>query len=471
MASPPTPNSFALGDVISWGPAIEHGQRLRAGRILELVTARLEAPEDETADRLFALTNTHRYVLVERIAKSRHSTVCVAVDRLLTRDVVIKIHTTASGEIDERVLFEARTMSRIDHPNVVRIFDLGISDGRCYSVIEPCDTDMHVWSATRGWREILERILEAGHGLARLHAEGLIHGDIKPANILIKDGVAKVADFGLAAEPGRAESIAGTPGYIAPEIAVGIRSASGDVFALAATAWACLFGVPPFGSPPLTGDAGAAIGLLVHRAIEGEFAPDLRRQPGLPKLVRVVLRNGLEPEPAKQPPLDVWLAELTAVLETGDFVKKLRQRAPTVTLATAVVLMFGVLMSGDGARRNNEPVPMRTEVLDRAAQIDDVEHIAAHGNPDDALSALHHAYSQADELEASELARFGDAAELVAQRFEDLGRYEDAVIAWSFAERLFQRAGQAERVRGAERSLRIAIDQFDRTKEAPFGNR
>ncbi len=97
MASPPTPNSFAPGDVISWGPTIERGQRLRAGRILELVKARLEAPEDETADRLLALTNTHRYVLVERIAKSRHSTVCVAVDRLLTRDVVSNAVTAWFG--------------------------------------------------------------------------------------------------------------------------------------------------------------------------------------------------------------------------------------------------------------------------------------------------------------------------------------------------------------------------------------
>jgi hypothetical protein len=455
----PTPNSFAPGEVISWGPPIEAGQRFRPGRILELVTARLELSEDESAEKLLALSNTHRFVLVDRIASSRHSTVCAAVDRVLTRDVAIKIHRSPGGELDERVVFEARAMSRIDHPNVVRIFDFGIADGRLYSVTELCDSDMHMWSVTRGWREILERILEAGHGIARLHAEGYVHGDIKPANILIKDGVAKVGDFGLAAKPGRAESIAGTPGYIAPEVAVGIRSASGDVFALAATAWACLFGTPPFGSPPPTAsDGGAAIAVLVQRAMDGEFVAEVRKHKGLPKLVRVVLRDGLHPDPNHRPPLDAWLAELAAVLDAAGWLARLRRRLPVLVLGACGAVAFGVVGFGlaDHPRRT---AVTQAEVSTFESHLARVDDAVRRGDVDTALNTLHHAYSRVDEMGTTDLTRFGDAATQVAETLDDTQQHEDAIIAWSFAVRLYKLAGRTDRVEQARRSLQAAIER------------
>jgi hypothetical protein len=469
MPPSPTPNSFAPGEVISWGPPIEHGQRFRPGRILELVTARLELSEDESAEKLLALSNTHRFVLVDRIATSRHSTVCAAVDRVLTRDVAIKIHRSPGGEIDERVVFEARAMSRIDHSNVVRIFDFGFAEGWLYSVTELCDSDMHMWSVTRGWREILERILEAGHGIARLHAEGYVHGDIKPANILIKDGVAKIGDFGLAAKPGRAESIAGTPGYIAPEVAVGIRSASGDVFALAATAWACLFGTPPFGLPPPTAEVGAAIAVLVQRAIDGEFVAEVRKHKGLPKLVRVVLRSGLHPEPNHRPPLEVWLAELAAVLDSAAWVAKLRRRLPVLVLGACSAIALGLVVHGlaDHPRRT-EGSATQAEVITLEFQLEQIDDAVRRGDVDTALNALHHAYSQADELGPADFTRLGDAATRVAEMLDGLRQREDAIIAWSFAVRLYKRAGRTRRVETAQDSLRAALARAQVTAADPF---
>jgi serine/threonine protein kinase len=115
---------------------------------------------------------------------------------------------------------------------------------------------------------VLDRLLELGRGLACVHAAGLVHADIKPANVLIKDGIAKLGDFGLVTTPGWSARVSGTPGYIAPEVADGERGFAGDVFAFACCAWACLFGSPPFGEAPAGADISVATLVLIERARE-----------------------------------------------------------------------------------------------------------------------------------------------------------------------------------------------------------
>src|SRR5690606_23549015 len=168
-------------------------------------------------------------------------------------------------------IVEARANSDLEHPTIVRIHDMGEHDGQLFSVTELCECDLPSWCIRADWREILARITEAGAGLSHLHSAGYVHGDVKPLNILIKDGVARLADFGNAVRPGASLRMGGTPGYISPEVATGNRTASGDVFALGVTAWACLFGTLPFGK--LSGDAGAAIMVGVQRANNGAIEP------------------------------------------------------------------------------------------------------------------------------------------------------------------------------------------------------
>lgn len=207
-----------------------------------------------------------------------------------------------------------------------------------FSVTELCDADMSTWARGKPWAAIVDRIVEAGRGLEALHRAGFIHGDVKPGNILVRDGVAKVADFGMATKPGPSMRVGGTAGFIAPEVADGLRTEAGDVFALAASTWACLFGRSAFGVPPEAEDRAAATMALVARARDGAIEPPPRSS-AVPRRVIAAVRWGLEPNPLYRPGLRVWLARLSAA----------RQRAPRLRrLASAALVAGTLLMLGAG---------------------------------------------------------------------------------------------------------------------------
>jgi serine/threonine protein kinase len=193
------------------------------------------------------------------------------------------------------------------------VHDVGDHDGWLYSVMELCDCDLDAWSDGRAWTEVLDRILEVGRGLLAVHAAGLVHCDVKPANVLVKDGVAKLGDFGLVSTPGWSGRVVGTPGFIAPEVADGRQGYEGDAFAFACCAWTCLFGCPPFGEPPPGADASAATMVLVERAREGQFADHGQAASGVPSAVAATLQRALRPNPAERPTLDQLLAQLAAL--------------------------------------------------------------------------------------------------------------------------------------------------------------
>jgi hypothetical protein len=306
--------------------------------VADLVAERLGKPVDEVAEMLLAMPTRHRYLLLRRLGRTGHSTVYGAVDQLLAREVALKLHHDDHGDDGEwRVLGEARTMSLVEHPNIVRMFDLGVHEGTVYSVTELCEADMAGWAKGRSWVDVVDRIMEAGRGLAVLHAAGVVHGDVKPANLLVRDGVAKVADFGLATRPGVSTRVGGTAGFIAPEVADGLRSPAGDVFALAATGWACLFGRPAFGVPPQTDDRYAALMVLVERARNNEI--ELPPAGRIPRRVIAVLRRGLEPDPHHRPKLEHWLAELEACRPLA-----MRWRSAAVPRASSVAVVGCVLV-------------------------------------------------------------------------------------------------------------------------------
>ncbi|EDM79575.1 Serine/Threonine protein kinase [Plesiocystis pacifica SIR-1] len=289
-------------------------------------------------------------------------------DALLGRVVVIK-----SLEHPE-ALAEARAASEARHPNVVGVHGFGEHEGRGYIVLEFCEGQtLDQWSLGRPWREVLARIIEVGDGLLHCHRRLLVHGDVKPANIIVTRGRAVLIDFGLAGRPDLAETFAGTPGYIAPELLQGRRSPSNDVFALACTAWACLFGTHPH--------AGSSASTLLIAATERELQRPARLPRGMPEALVRVLASALEPEQAKRPELAEWLAQLRQAAAPP--------RRPHVTrLPIALAVLFVValpyaahiaaLTPGVAARVYRAPVderPMHEVVSANILRIADAKDI------------------------------------------------------------------------------------------------
>ena len=192
------------------------------------------------------------------LARGGFATVWQARQESLDRLVAVKVDTrTLETEAERRrFLVEAKTAGRLSgHPGIVTVHDAGIlADGRPYLVMKLCPGGSLTRWQSRENRQSEERVRTVGvriaDALAAAHAQGMLHRDVKPANILIDSyGNAGLADFGLAGpiEASSGEGI--TPAYAPPEVIRGdAASEAGDVYQLAATLYAVLGGEPPHGS-------------------------------------------------------------------------------------------------------------------------------------------------------------------------------------------------------------------------------
>ncbi len=245
-----------------------------------------------------------RYRLVERRASGATATVWAAEDEFLRRLVAIKIlheHLAADGDFLARFVEEARTAATVNHPALVAVYDSIAS--RPGIVLE--------WVDGPDLRQVLDRgplpvddVVAIGaticDGLTALHRHGLVHRDVKPANILLgSDGRPKLTDFGIAtANAGDRTAtgiVLGTAKYLAPEQVRGAAlDGRTDVFALAAVLYESLAGCPPW---QRDGDLPTALARLEEEPTElGERRTDIA-----PSLASTVMR-GLAREPADRWP-------------------------------------------------------------------------------------------------------------------------------------------------------------------------
>jgi predicted ATPase/Tfp pilus assembly protein PilF len=179
-----------------------------------------------------------------------------AFDPVLERHVALKFlpeRSAADPEARDRILHEARALAALDHPNVGTVHDVEVGDdGRPFIVLA-----LHRGATLAQrvvplpWREAVALVLDAAAGLAHAHAAGVVHGDVKPANLLrTRDGTLKLVDFGLAGVAQRAAIASrglGTLEYMAPEVLRGQpATAASDVWSLAVVAFELLTGVGPF---------------------------------------------------------------------------------------------------------------------------------------------------------------------------------------------------------------------------------
>ena len=182
-----------------------------------------------------------RFRVLERLGAGGMGVVYEAYDPDLARGVALKLVNVAAKDRDT-ALAEAKALARLSHPNVVPIYDVGLARSRdhVYLVMELVRGEtLRQWAVGRQPREILAVYQQAGAALAAAHAAGLVHRDFKPENAIVgADGRVRVVDFGLACEAddparetGERRGAAGTPGFMAPEIAAGAPvTAAADQF-------------------------------------------------------------------------------------------------------------------------------------------------------------------------------------------------------------------------------------------------
>ena len=231
-----------------------------------------------------------RYRLVRRIGTGAMGAVWQGHDELLSRPVAVKkmllqpgLGQEETAEKVARCLREGRIAARLQHPNAITVFDVVDEDGVPNLVMEYMPSRSLATAIAEDGPlapgEVAAVGAQVAAALAAAHAAGIVHRDLTPANILLgEDGTAKLTDFGISRADDdtavtRTGLVAGTPAYLAPEVALGaVPTPASDVFSLGSTLYAAVEGEPPFGLGP------NVLGQL-HAVACGEIHPPRRSGP------------------------------------------------------------------------------------------------------------------------------------------------------------------------------------------------
>jgi serine/threonine-protein kinase len=244
-----------------------------------------------------------RYKLEAHLGSGATSAVWRARDLDLGRVVALKVLHGAGvdPELAGRFEREGVVLGRLSHPNVVPVFANGTDEGRPYLVmayIEGPSLDRVLAEGPLPVDEAMALAADVAAGLAAAHAAGVVHRDVKPANILVRaDGVVKLTDFGIAraldaSGHTRAGEMLGTPNYISPEQAMGEpATGASDLYALGVVAHEMLCGRRPF-------DRGTPIATALSHIRETPPAlPD-----DVPEDIALVVEDCLAKDPGQRPP-------------------------------------------------------------------------------------------------------------------------------------------------------------------------
>ena len=244
------------------------------------------------------------FLLHEHIGEGEMGTIYRATDESLHRDVAVKLVRGCHAddpESCERLRREACAAGKLNHPRVAQVYALNFSNGHPYLVMELVTGEDFAQRLAREGRiderVALRMMLDVADGLSALAREGLVHGDIKPSNIVLdRDGNAKLVDFGLSGMTRHDDrgAFVGTPDYIAPELLRGAADSHRcDIYSLGATLYHLLSGRPPF-----DGESSAAVlkARLFRQPVPlGTHA----RHVSLP--TRKLVMRMLDPDPEKRP--------------------------------------------------------------------------------------------------------------------------------------------------------------------------
>jgi formylglycine-generating enzyme required for sulfatase activity/tRNA A-37 threonylcarbamoyl transferase component Bud32 len=353
------------------------------------LSALLHTADGEEADDVLTKgTVVGRYLVLDRLGTGAMGVVYAAYDQELDRKIAIKILRPQArhggkddkGNRHERLIREAKAIAKLSHPNVVGIFDVGVHEGQVFLAMEYLGGGtLRDWLAARkrSWREIVRMFIEVGQGLAAAHAEGLVHRDFKPDNVLLdKQGKPKVVDFGLvrqtstafdgpAPEPAedvagerapetalaampaafgtltRTGALTGTPAYMAPEQFRGKPvDTRTDQFAFCVALYEALYGERPF--------AGETV-MVLAGAVTAERIREPPKSSDVPPWVRRCVHRGLRADPSGRFP---GFEALLATLKTDPVVRLRRRVTITVAVVAAATIVFGLQRRAE--RRRSE---------------------------------------------------------------------------------------------------------------------
>lgn len=386
----------------------------RAIRLLAPGEAATAAPTEFTVGR---------YVVLDWIGEGAMGVVYRAHDPRIDRAVALKVVASALCDPAERgrALREARAMGRVNHPNVLTVFDAGELDDAVFvatELVEGADLRAFLEAHDPDVEAVLALFRQAALGLAAAHRAGVVHLDVKPENLLVDaGGRVRVADFGLAAAIGAPSGGAGTRGYMAPEQrSHGTVDARADQYALCCALVEALWGARP--------DAGGDVVLAASC-----------RRGAVPAAVRRALRRGLAHAPSDR------FADMDALVDA--LTSRPRRRGRWALAGAAVVLAVGVLVT---KARDAGPAP---EVAAVAREVPDPDPALAHaralrlaGRHDEARLEAERVAAEARDDGA--LARLAEAELLRAKELGATAQHHEAIEILLGAVRAADAAGRPD---------------------------
>jgi serine/threonine protein kinase len=307
-----------------------------------------------------------RYRLDGRLGAGGMSTVFIAHDTVLERPVAVKLlaeHLADDEAFVARFRREALAAARLQHPNIVQVFDSGLDEpsGRHYIVMEyvegPSCADLIRDEGVLDIEQAVHIVRDACHGLDYAHRAGVVHRDVKPGNLLISNdtGAVKLADFGIAkaAEQTRITqvgSVLGTAAYLSPEQATGAESTpASDIYSLGVCAYQFLSGrLPP--------EYGSLTELALKQQNDG-VEPIRTYRPEVPEALDRAIRVSLAREPGARYPSALDMAQAVQAGRQGDETEMTQVLERTAMLGAADMTDATQTMPRTGRM---EPLPPRT---------------------------------------------------------------------------------------------------------------
>lgn len=262
-----------------------------------------------------------RYHLEDELGQGGMGMVYRATDTLLERPVAVKVLSRAEPDSQgrSRLLAEARSAAKLNHPNIVAIYDAGKVDQVPFVVMELVQGVTLSELKLAQIDQALKLTADVCAALNHAHQAGIIHRDVKPENVILTDSnVVKLMDFGLAFDPARSRltsegALLGTMAYLAPELILGQPATpQSDLYALGVMLYEMAAGQPPF-----EGDNTA---VLLTNHLHAPVVPPSAHNPAIPPMLDALVVDLLRKDPAQRPP------SAEAVLGR---LEEIRQPAPT----------------------------------------------------------------------------------------------------------------------------------------------